>query len=170
VTNLPYAVMVHDGLTRHREQRLPDGSPNVSSPVSSTQIFGENDAVLVDPPFTRDQVHRVGDWVQESGKNLTYVYATHGHGDHWFGTDLMLQRFTGVTAYVTEGTIAKMHHEACEGRARLWDVDFPGQIPRVPLSISRFPPTVSNWKASLCMRSRSVTRTPMTQLSCTCRP
>ena len=133
MTELRYEVMVHDGLPRHREQRLPDGSPIVSSPVASTLIFGDHDAVLVDPPFTRDQVHRVADWIEDSGKKLAYVYATHGHGDHWFGTDLLLQRFPGVIAYATEGTIAKMHEQATDGRAQMWDVDFPGQIPPSPV-------------------------------------
>jgi len=90
MTELHYEVMVHEGLRRNREQRLPDGSPIVSSPVASTLIYGDRDAVLVDPPFTRDQVQRVGDWIEDSGKKLTYIYATHGHGDHWFGTDLLL--------------------------------------------------------------------------------
>ena len=133
MTELRYEVMVHDGLPRHREQRLPDGSPIVSSPVASTLIFGDHDAVLVDPPFTRDQVHRVGDWIEDSGKKLAYVYATHGHGDHWFGTDLLLQRFPTAIAYATEGTIAKMHEQATDGRAQMWDVDFPGQIPPSPV-------------------------------------
>ena len=69
MTELHYAVMVHDGLRRHRGQRLPDGSPIVSSPVTSTLIFGEHDAVLVDPPFTNDQIQRVGDWVENQERN-----------------------------------------------------------------------------------------------------
>ena len=48
---LRYEVLVHDGVRRHRAQRLPDGSPIVSSPLASTLILGEHDAVLVDPPF-----------------------------------------------------------------------------------------------------------------------
>jgi len=59
MTELSYETMVHEGLRRNREQRLPDGSPIVSSPVTSTLIYGAHDAVLVDPPFTRDQVQRV---------------------------------------------------------------------------------------------------------------
>ena len=43
MTQLHYEVMVHDGLRRNRDQRLPDGSPIVSSPVSSTLIYGEHD-------------------------------------------------------------------------------------------------------------------------------
>ena len=139
MSELQYEVMVHEGLRRQREQTLPDGSPIVSSPVSSTLIYGDHDAVLVDPPFTRKQVQRVGDWIEHSGKKLTHIYATHGHGDHWFGTDLLLQRFPGVVAYATEGTIAMMHKQATEGRAHMWDVDFPGQIPPSPVVYQPIP-------------------------------
>jgi glyoxylase-like metal-dependent hydrolase (beta-lactamase superfamily II) len=139
MSELHYEVLVHDGLRRHREQRLPDGSPIISSPVSSTLIYGEHDAVLVDPPFTYEQVSRVGDWIERSGKHLTAVYATHGHGDHWFGTDLLLQRFPDAIAYATEGTIAMMHKQATEGRAQMWDVDFPGQIPPSPVVYQPIP-------------------------------
>ena len=55
MSELHYEVLVHDGLRRHRKQTLPDGSPIISSPVSSTLIYGEHDAVLVDPPFTYEQ-------------------------------------------------------------------------------------------------------------------
>ncbi len=133
MTKLAYETMVHEGLPRQREQRLPDGSEIVSSPVTSTLIYGARDAVLVDPPFTHDQVRRVGDWIEKSGKTLTLIYATHGHGDHWFGTDELLQRFPTAVAYATEGTIAKMHEQATTGRAQMWDVDFPGQIPPSPV-------------------------------------
>ncbi len=139
MSELHYELLVHDGLRRHRQQRLPDGSPIISSPVSSTLIYGECDAVLVDPPFTYEQVNRVGDWIESSGKNLIAVYATHGHGDHWFGTDALLQRFPGAVGYATEGTIAMMHQQATEGRAQMWDVDFPGQIPPSPVVYQPIP-------------------------------
>jgi glyoxylase-like metal-dependent hydrolase (beta-lactamase superfamily II) len=133
MSELRYEVLVNDGLRRNRDQRLPDGSPIISSPVASTLIYGERDAVLVDPPFTREQVGLVGDWIERSGKNLKAVYATHGHGDHWFGTDLLLQRFPDAIAYATEGTIAMMHEQGTVGRAQMWDVDFPGLIPPSPV-------------------------------------
>ena len=64
--------------------------------MASTLVLGENDAVLVDPPFTYDQIERVGDWIERSGKRLAYIYATHGHGDHWFGADGSCARFPGA--------------------------------------------------------------------------
>jgi len=134
MSELHYEVRVNDGLRRHREQSLPDGSPIISSPVASTLIYGVRDAVLVDPPFTYEQVQSVGDWIERSGKHLIAVYATHGHGDHWFGTDLLLQRFSDAIPYATNGTIAMMHQQATVGRAEMWDVDFPGQIPPSPVN------------------------------------
>jgi glyoxylase-like metal-dependent hydrolase (beta-lactamase superfamily II) len=139
MSELQYQVLVHDGVRRQREQRLPDGSPIVSSPVASTLILGDHDAVLVDPPFTRQQVQDVGDWIEGSGKNLAFIYATHGHGDHWFGTDLLMQRFPGAIAYATDGTIAVMNRQATIGRAEMWDIDFPGLIPPSPVVYQPIP-------------------------------
>jgi glyoxylase-like metal-dependent hydrolase (beta-lactamase superfamily II) len=139
VTELRYEVLVHDGVPRRRTERLPDGSPIVSSPLSSTLIVGEHDAVLVDAPFTREQVARVGDWIEHSGKRLVYIYATHGHGDHWFGTDLLMRRFPAAIAYATEGTIRLMHQQATQGRVDLWDIDFPGLIPDSPVVYQPIP-------------------------------
>jgi glyoxylase-like metal-dependent hydrolase (beta-lactamase superfamily II) len=139
MTKLTYETMVHEGLPRHREQRLPDGTTIVSSPVTSTLIYGAHDAILVDSPFTRGQVQRVGDWIEKSGKKLTHIYATHGHGDHWFGTDELMQRFPTAVAYATEGTIAKMHEQASTGRAQMWNVDFPDQIPPSPVVYQPIP-------------------------------
>jgi len=62
-------------------------------PISSTLISGERDAVLVDAPITVEQARALANWVVASGKNLTTIYATHGHGDHFFGTSTVLERF-----------------------------------------------------------------------------
>src|SRR5215510_2187201 len=65
---------------------LPPGQPRQAwSPITATLISGERDAVLVDPLMTMEQGRALADWVAASGKNLTTVYITHGHGDHWFG-------------------------------------------------------------------------------------
>jgi glyoxylase-like metal-dependent hydrolase (beta-lactamase superfamily II) len=130
---LSYDVFVSDGPVRAGEERMPDGSPLVWSPLSSTLIFGAHDAVLVDPPFTRTQIQGVGDWVERSGRRLAYIYATHGHGDHWFGTGELAKRFPGVTVHATEGTIEVMRQQAGPGREQLWDRIFPGQIPATPV-------------------------------------
>jgi glyoxylase-like metal-dependent hydrolase (beta-lactamase superfamily II) len=108
---------------------LPTGAPQQWSPISTTLISGATDAVLVDPPFTVEQTRRVGDWIERSGKRLTYIYVTHGHGDHWFGVSLLAERFPGIAVYATEGTIRLMHASTTGPRKARWDKLFPGQIP-----------------------------------------
>ncbi|MEO3821969.1 MBL fold metallo-hydrolase [Plantactinospora sp. B24E8] len=130
---LSYEVFVSDGPARAGEQRMPDGSPIYWNPLSSTLIYGAEEALLVDPPFTREQIAQVGDWVEASGRRLAYVYATHGHGDHWFGTNELLKRFPGAVAYATPGTIEVMHQQATVGREQLFDRVFPGLIPESPV-------------------------------------
>ncbi|MCX5355689.1 MBL fold metallo-hydrolase [Streptomyces mirabilis] len=63
-----------------------DGNRLVSSPLTTTLVLGEREAALVDPPLTRERTSTVADWVERSCRRLTHIYATHGHGDHWFGT------------------------------------------------------------------------------------
>jgi glyoxylase-like metal-dependent hydrolase (beta-lactamase superfamily II) len=58
--------------------------------IASTLIYGKQDAVLVDAFMTVKQADALVDWVAASGKNLTTIYITHGHGDHWFGSELFL--------------------------------------------------------------------------------
>ncbi len=96
---------------------MPDGAPLAWSPLSSTLISGAHDALLVDPPFTRTQIQAVGNWVERSGRRLAYIYATHGHGDHWFGTGELARRFPGITVYATEGTIEVMRQQRPQPRA-----------------------------------------------------
>jgi len=132
-TQLSYDVFVSDGPAGAGGERMPDGAPLAWSPLSSTLIFGAHDALLVDPPFTRTQILSVADWVERSGRRLAYIYATHGHGDHWFGTGELARRFPGVTVYATEGTIEVMRQQAGPSREQLFDRIFPGQIPETPV-------------------------------------
>lgn len=56
-------------------------------------IMGERDAVLVDPPFTKADAHRVAALVLDSGKRLTHVFVTHDHPDHFFSMDVLQEAF-----------------------------------------------------------------------------
>ncbi len=138
MSTLSYDVLVSDGVPRATELRMPDGSGLTSSPVSSTLIHGERDAALADPTWTIAQTRALGDWIERSGKRLAYIYSTHGHGDHWFGTAQLLQRFPDVTVYATEGTIRKMHQQA-GSRPDRWDKDFPGLIGDTPVLAEPIP-------------------------------
>lgn len=126
-SHLGYDVFVSAAIPQEASAPLPNGDRPMWSPLSATLIHGRTDAVLVDPPFTTAQGHAVGDWVQASGKNLTHIFVTHGHGDHWFTAGLLAERF-GAQIVATAGTIEQMHRNVAL-REHVWDKLFPGQIP-----------------------------------------
>ncbi len=98
-------------------------------PISSTLISGERDAVLVDTPITVEQARALANWVAASGKNLTTIYATHGHGDHFFGTSTVLERFPNARFVARPEVIKIMREQASpESLATFWNPRFPDQI------------------------------------------
>src|SRR5262245_47927937 len=115
---------------------LPNGEPKLFSPVASTLVYGREDAVLTDPGFTTDQARALGDWVAGKGRNLTDIFITHGHGDHWFAARLLAERF-GARVVATPGTIALMHANIA-ARPFLWDKVYQG-IPQSPVTAVTVP-------------------------------
>ncbi|WP_329362946.1 MBL fold metallo-hydrolase [Streptomyces sp. NBC_01483] len=110
---------------------LPDGTSvrpvPAWSPIASTLIYGERDAILVDAPHTEDKAREVADWVAASGKNLLAMYATHGHGDRWFGFAEVAKRFPDAQILGTKGTVALAQYQTtCF--MDYWNSQFPGQI------------------------------------------
>jgi glyoxylase-like metal-dependent hydrolase (beta-lactamase superfamily II) len=97
---------------------------------SSTLIYGERDAVLVDTFLTIDQSQALLNWVIASGKNLTAIYLTHGHGDHIFGVGSLLERFPNAKALATPEVVEAMRQQVSPTSLDdFWRKLFPGQIP-----------------------------------------
>ena len=101
------------------------------SPISATLISGERDAVLVDALLTVGQANALAEWVAAHGKNLTAVYITHGHGDHWFGLGAVLDRFPNARAFAVPAVIEQMRAgSAPELLEAFWKPRFDGKLPR----------------------------------------
>lgn len=110
----------------------PDGTRGGEwSPISSTLIYGENEAVLVDTAITKAQNVALGDWIEAtiSARRLSRIYITHGHADHWLGVGYLKNRFPGVKVVATPGTIKHMEEQI---EPELWNstygTRFPGLI------------------------------------------
>jgi len=99
-------------------------------PISSTLIYGERDAVVVDSFITVDQGRAQADWIAATGKNLTTIYATHGHGDHFFGATVLLDRFPRARFVAVPSAVQVMKQQTSpEFLASFWKSRFPDQIP-----------------------------------------
>src|SRR5882757_9945320 len=128
-TDLQWDVLTikRPGLTRD----LPSGKEDLMCVAnSSTLIYGERDAVLVDTFLTAGQSQALLRWVVASGKTLTAVYVTHGHGDHFFGLASLLERFPRARAVATPEIVEAMHEQLPPASIdNFWRRLFPGAIP-----------------------------------------
>jgi glyoxylase-like metal-dependent hydrolase (beta-lactamase superfamily II) len=131
---LTYDVFVND--PPPQDGVLPNGEPKRFSPEASTLIYGSEDAVLTDPPMTMDQARVLGDWVAAKDRNVTDIFITHGHGDHWFAAGPLAERF-GARVVATAGTITQMHTNVAT-RPLLWDKVYTG-IPPTPVTAVTVP-------------------------------
>src|ERR1700741_5404578 len=129
-TDLKWDVFVTPGIPIVMADRPPGVEETFFQAMASTLIYGERDAVLVDVYMTVEQAGALADWVESKGRNLTNIYITHGHGDHWFGIGTLLERFPNATAVATPEVVKVMRQNASPERlSNGWKAAFPGQIP-----------------------------------------
>jgi len=97
-------------------------------PITSTLIFGEHDAVLVDAMTTVAEAEALAHWVALHNRNLETIYITHAHFDHFYGLSILLDRFPGARAIATPKTVNAMQMSFSPLVERLARRLFPGQV------------------------------------------
>ncbi len=128
--SLSWDVFVTPGIPIVTRDKPPDVRETYFQAMAATLIYGVRDAVLVDAFMTVTQANALADRIGARGRNLTTIYITHGHGDHWFGAGTLLQRFPNARAVATPNTVKVMHQNASpEALDGIWRQAFPGQIP-----------------------------------------
>src|ERR1700681_3340970 len=127
---LTWEVFVTPGIPLVTPDRPPAIKETLFQAMAATLIYGARDAVLVDAFMTVKQADALADWVAAKNKNLTTIYITHGHGDHWFGVGTLLERFPSAIAVATPEVVKVMRQNASpEFLDKVWKAAFPGQIP-----------------------------------------
>src|SRR5579863_2248112 len=127
-TNAPvlkWEVFVTPGIPIVTPDRPPGIRETFFQAMAATVIYATNDAVLVDSFMTAAQAHALADWLAVKGKNLTTIYITHGHGDHWFGVGTLLERFPYARVAATPNVVMVMRQNASpEFLDKVWKVAF----------------------------------------------
>lgn len=107
-------------------------SPPEGVSVNSTLVYGEKDAILIDAQFRLSDAHRLVAAILESKKNLTAVYVTHPHPDHYFGFVVIKQAFPNARLVALPACIAGIK-ASWEGRVKAWKPQYGDNIPSEPV-------------------------------------
>src|ERR1700685_3067621 len=128
-TPLSVNVFTAPGKTMVGEGPKPFGEPLGFDPITSTLIFGEYDAVLVDAMGTVAEDEALAAWVALHNRNLETIYSTHAHSAHFSGLSILLDRFPGARAIATPNAVKAMQISFTPVVERLARRMFPGQVP-----------------------------------------
>src|ERR1700691_3551605 len=129
LNTLGVTVFTAPGKAMVGERPKPFGEAFGFDPITSTLIFGEHDAVLVDAMGTVAEAEALADWVALHNRNLETIYITHAHFDHFYGLGILLDRFPGARAITPPSALAAMQMSFTPMVERLARRLFPGQVP-----------------------------------------
>src|ERR1700689_583489 len=107
-TTLGVNVYTAPGKAMVGERPRPFGEALGFDPITSTLIFGEYDAVLVDAMMTVTEAEGLAGWVALHNRNLETIYITHAHFDHFYGLGILLDHFPGARAIATPKTLSAL--------------------------------------------------------------
>jgi glyoxylase-like metal-dependent hydrolase (beta-lactamase superfamily II) len=100
--------------------------------VNSTLVTGEKDAILIDGDFTLADAHRTAAAILDSKKNLTTVYVTHWHPDHYFGLVVLKQAFPKAKLVALPETVAEIKKTA-KAKVKQWQPMYGDGIASQPV-------------------------------------
>jgi glyoxylase-like metal-dependent hydrolase (beta-lactamase superfamily II) len=101
------------------------GDAHMGFGVNSTIIYGEHEALVIDTQFTLSNAHRLVADILETGCDLTYIYITHFHPDHFLGLCVVHDAFPKAKV-VSLPDIAAMINDAFDFKIRYWGTEVLG--------------------------------------------
>ncbi|WP_340400943.1 MBL fold metallo-hydrolase [Paenibacillus sp. FSL H8-0079] len=100
--------------------------------VNSAIVYGEKDAVLVDAQFLLSDAHRLTARLLELGKNLTHIYVTHFHPDHYFGLQVVKSVYPQAQVLALAETVEDIKNTFAKKIAQ-WKPTVGNNVPDVPV-------------------------------------
>ena len=111
-------------------QGVPPGKDDLKWVANTTTlIYGEQEALLVDTFLSDPQTAELADWIVATGMRLSTIYITHAHPDHFFGLKLLRDRFPSARAVALPQVVESMRRTLAPDSVESWQRRFPGMIP-----------------------------------------
>jgi len=115
-------------------------APDSGYSTASTIISGKRDAILIDPQFSRTGAKKVAAAIKKSGKNLTTVYVSHAHPDHYFGLAVMKEEFPNAKLVALPEVVPGIER-GWAGRREFWyptyGEELPSATPVLPTALAK---------------------------------
>jgi len=100
--------------------------------VTSTLIYGDQEAILVDTQFRIADAEKLADRIAAKGRRLKAILITHPHFDHFYGASVLLKRFPGTPVYASASDIeyikGSLANTVAQMRARFGAEAIPSDI------------------------------------------
>ena len=100
--------------------------------ADSTLVAGDKDAILIDAQFDLADAHRLAALILDSKKNLTTVYITHFHPDHYFGLAVLQQAFPKAKLVALPATVDEIK-KTWQDKVKQWGPLYGDLIPSQPV-------------------------------------
>lgn len=100
--------------------------------VTSTLVYGDKDAIVIDAGFTRADALRIAANVLDSGKQLTTIYVSQADPDYYFGVEVLKELFPQVDVVATPAVLAKLNAKLA-GKVAFWSPKMGANAPRKPV-------------------------------------
>ena len=126
--------------------KIFNSGKNAIFPVTSTIIYGEKDAILIDAQFQKQYVLKLIEEIKATGKNLVAVYISHSDPDYYFGLDEIKKAFPNAKIVSTAQT-AYLISASKDEKLAIWKGQLKSDAPReiiVPEAVSTLPDLEGN--------------------------
>jgi len=87
--------------------------------VTSTLIYGEREAILVDTQFRISDAEKLAERIAARGRRLTAIIVTHPHFDHFYGASVLLKRFPGTPVFASAADVEVIKRDLADTLAKI---------------------------------------------------
>lgn len=103
--------------------------------VASVIVMGKKDCVLLDAQWTLSNAHRVVAEILETGLNLTHIFLTHAHPDHYLGAKVIADAFPQAKVVALPYDV-ELISKQFEGKIEAWEDEIgknncPKELPEI---------------------------------------
>lgn len=115
-------------------------------PITSTIIYGDKDAILVDAQFQKQYAEQLVKEIKATGKNLKTVFISHSDPDFYFGLDVIKKAFPNAKIISTAQT-AYLISASKDDKMGVWKPQLKADAPSeiiIPEAVTSIPDLEGN--------------------------